>query len=352
MDSKLISIVVPMYFEQEVAEECYKRLMGVVTKNNLNYELVFVNDGSTDKTLEILEAIAMKDPNVKVISLSRNFGHQIAVSAGLDKAQGDAVVIIDADLQDPPEIIPEMVKLWEKGYDVVYGKRKKRDGENWFKLMTAKLFYRFLDKMSSIKIPMDTGDFRLIDRKVIEALRKMPEHNRFLRGMSSWVGFKQIALEYERKERFAGETKYPLKKMIKLALDGIFSFSAKPLKLVEYIGTVTIGLSIIILLFLSISAFLGVGSFSFGWAITLTILAFIGGIQVLSIGVVGEYISRIYDECTGRPLYIVDKEINMEKARIKSNYTTDKKVILNRSLQRSLYLISKEINADKKYGTK
>lgn len=351
MSSKLISIVVPMYFEEAVAHECYKKLTEVAKENNLNYELVFVNDGSTDKTLSILEAIAQEDARVKVISLSRNFGHQIAVSAGLDKAKGDAVVIIDADLQDPPEVIPEMINLWEKGYDVVYGKRKKRDGESWFKLITAKLFYRFLDKMSSVKIPMDTGDFRLVDRKVIEALKKMPEHNRFLRGMSSWVGFKQIPLEYERKERFAGETKYPLKKMIKLALDGIFSFSAKPLKLVEYIGTFTIFLAIISLLFLSISALLGGENFSLSWAFALTIVVFIGGIQMLSLGVVGEYISRIYDECIGRPLYIIDKEINTEKGNIKPAFSADKRINLNRSLQRSLYLISKEIN-EKKYGIK
>lgn len=352
MNSKLISIVVPMYFEEEVVHECYKRLTRVAEENNLNYELVFVNDGSTDKTLEILENIAQEDMHVKIISLSRNFGHQIAVSAGLDKTQGDAVVIIDADLQDPPEIIPEMISLWEKGYDVVYGKRKKREGESYFKLITAKAFYRFLDRMSNVKIPMDTGDFRLMDRKVIEALKKMPEHNRFLRGMSSWVGFKQIPLEYERKERFAGETKYPFKKMIKLALDGIFSFSAKPLKIVEYAGISTIALAVLTLIFIVTMELMGANMFSLGWSIGLAILVFLSGVQLLSIGVIGEYISRIYDESTGRPLYIVDKEINIEKEIIKPIYGTDNRVGLDRSFQRSLYLISKKINLDKKYDVK
>lgn len=353
MDSKLISIVVPMYFEEEVVEECYKRLTAVAVENNLNYELIFVNDGSTDRTLELLEEISQKDVHVKVISFSRNFGHQIAVTAGIDKAKGDAVVIIDADLQDPPELIPEMIKLWQQGYDVVYGKRKKRNGESFFKLATAKLFYRVFDKLCSIKIPLDTGDFRLLDRKVIDALKKMPEHNRFLRGMSSWIGFKQIPLEYERKERFAGETKYPIKKMMKLALDGIFSFSSKPLKLVEYLGSTIILLALAMFVYCFIGSTSSIGEAATSHlALVLIVVTFIGGIQLLSIGIVGEYIFRIYDESKGRPLYIIDKEINLDNELEKSLYSFNKKIHLDRSIDRRLYLISKELNDNKKYGVK
>jgi polyisoprenyl-phosphate glycosyltransferase len=345
MSSKLISIVVPMYFEEKVVDECYTRLTLVATENNLNYELVFVNDGSTDRTLELLENISQSDPHVKVISFSRNFGHQIAVTAGIDKSKGDAIVIIDSDLQDPPELIPEMIKLWEQGYDVVYGKRKKRDGESWFKLVTAKMFYRFLDKMSTVKIPVDTGDFRLIDRKVVEALKKMPEHNRFLRGMASWVGFKQAPLEYERKERFAGETKYPLKKMIKFALDGIFSFSVKPLKLVEYIGSIAILLALAIVFYSIISPLIGLKILTLGWTLILALVSLIGGIQLLSIGIVGEYIARIYDESKGRPLYIIDKEINLENTLTNSVYSLNKRVNLYRNLRKPLYIIANELEA-------
>lgn len=320
MSSKLISIVIPMYFEEKVVDECYGRLTLAISKSVHKYELIFVNDGSTDRTLELLEEIAIKDSQVKIISFSRNFGHQIAVTAGLEKSKGDAVVIIDADLQDPPELIPEMIALWEKGYDVVYGARKKRHGESFFKLITAKAFYRLLDKMSSVKIPMDTGDFRLIDRKVVEALKKMPEHNRFLRGMSSWIGFKQIPFEYERKERFAGETKYPLKKMVKLGMDGIISFSSKPLKLIEYLG---LGITLISFALLIYSLIVIYGGVLLGSAPILIILIFIGGIQLLSIGIVGEYIARIYDESKDRPLYVIDREINLEDNIVKPIYVVE-----------------------------
>jgi len=336
-----------MYFEEEVASECYTRLSNVALKNNLNYELIFVNDGSTDNTLQILEDIAKKDRYVKVISFSRNFGHQIAVTAGIDKSKGDAVIIIDADLQDPPELIPEMIKLWEEGNDVVYGKRKKRDGESLFKLTTAKLFYRFLNKMSSVPIPMDTGDFRLIDRKVVEALKKMPEHNRFLRGMSSWIGFKQIPFEYERKERFAGETKYPLKKMIKFAQDGIFSFSSKPLKVVEHLGFDTILIAIIFFIYLLVKISLGSSINSIGWITTLTIACFIGGVQLVSIGIVGEYIARIYDESKCRPLYIVDKEINLDKHLENSLNNSNGEINLYKNSERTLYIVNDSASAGK-----
>jgi dolichol-phosphate mannosyltransferase len=349
MDSKLISIVVPMYFEEKVVEECYRRLTDVASGACINYELIFVNDGSTDKTLELLKNITQKDLHVKVISFSRNFGHQIAVTAGMDKAKGDAVVIIDADLQDPPELIPDMIKLWEQGYEVVYGKRKKRDGETWFKLATAKMFYKVLNKMSSVKIPMDTGDFRLVDRKVIEALKKMPEHNRFLRGLSSWIGFKQIPIEYERKERFAGETKYPLKKMIKFALDGIFSFSFKPVKAVEYLGTMAILGALTVLIYSLMRTLLDINHFIISWTLILGVLGLLSGIQLLSIGIVGEYIIRIYDESKGRPLYIIDKEINFENTLEKPAHTFKNKIYLDKNLRKRLYLITKEINEDNSY---
>lgn len=352
MDSKLISIVVPMYFEEKVVDECYRRLTDVAVEASLNYELIFVNDGSTDRTLELLENISSKDFHVKVISFSRNFGHQVAVTAGMDKARGDAVVIIDADLQDPPELIPDMIKLWEQGYDVVYGKRKKRDGESWFKLATAKMFYRVLNKMSSVSIPIDTGDFRLVDRKVIEALKKMPEHNRFLRGMSSWIGFKQIPLEYERKERFAGETKYPLKKMIKFALDGIFSFSFKPVKMVEYLGIMTILTALTILIYSLMRTLLDINHLIIGWTLILAAVGLFGGIQLLSIGIVGEYIIRIYDESKGRPLYIIDREINLDNSLKKTAGAFKNKIYLDKNLRKRLFLITNEINEDNGYEVK
>jgi dolichol-phosphate mannosyltransferase len=329
MNPKLLSIVVPMYFEENVVEECYRRLTAVTSASNFDYELIFVNDGSTDMTQQLLEAIALKDKNVKVINFSRNFGHQIAVSAGLDKAKGDAVVIIDADLQDPPELIADMLKLWEKGYDVVYGKRKKRDGESFFKLFTAKMFYRVLNSMSCIPIPMDTGDFRLLDRKVVEVFRKMPEQNRFLRGMSSWIGFKQIAIEYERDERFAGETKYPLKKMLKLASDGILSFSSKPIRFIELIGIIMLFMGLLCSVYLLSSAVIGFKVSNSYWTSLFIAITIIGGLQLFSIGILGEYVTRIYDQSKGRPLYIIEKEINMK---------------------RHLYLVGKDTNNQKKYG--
>lgn len=303
MVNKLISVVIPMYYEEKVAWECYKRIKSVMDDCCYEYELVFVNDGSRDETLGILEQIAGRDERAKVISFSRNFGHQAAVTAGIDKARGSAIVIIDADLQDPPELIIEMLKLWEQGYEVVYAKRKRRKGESIFKLATASLFYRILDKLSDTRIPLDTGDFRLIDSKAADELRRMREKNRFLRGMVSWIGFRQIPIEYEREERFAGETKYPLKKMIKFAMDGIISFSSKPLKLSQYLGFFAVIFAIVIFIY----------SFVFrlaGGAIITTIV-FLGGVQLISIGILGEYIGRMYEESKGRPLYIIEKEINI-----------------------------------------
>ena len=308
---ELISIVVPMYFEEEVAQECYNRITAVMNSNHYNYELVFVNDGSTDRTLEILEQLAMNDNRTKVISFARNFGHQIAVTAGIDYAKGDAIVIIDADLQDPPEVIPELVNKWLEGFDVVYAKRKKRKGETLFKLLTAKYFYKFLNYMSDIDIPKDTGDFRLIDRKVAAVFRKMTEKNRFVRGMFSWIGFTQTYIEYERDERFAGETKYPFKKMIKFASDGIIAFSSKPLKLVMTLGTASVLVSIIVLLYSILTRLFG-HEVQPGWASIMVAITFFSGIQLLGLGIVGQYIARIYDESKNRPIYIVKDVYNIE----------------------------------------
>ena len=313
---KKISVVIPMYYEEEVAQDCYQRVEKV-SKNiqNYEYEIIFVNDGSKDRTLEILETIAQSDKNVKIISFSRNFGHQAAVTAGIKYVTGDAIVIIDADLQDPPELIPEMLKLWEQGNEVIYGKRKVRKGESRFKLLTAKMFYKTLNALSDVEIPKDTGDFRLVDKKVIDVVNSMPEHNKFLRGLFSWVGFKQTAYEYERKERFAGKTKYPLKKMLKLASDGIISFSSKPLKIVGGLGIISIALSIIILIYSLISYIFELNNLTAGWTSIMVAITLFSGVQLLSIWIMSEYIARIYDETKNRPQYIIDKKINIDEEK-------------------------------------
>lgn len=311
---KKVSVVIPMYYEEAVAEECYNRVEKVLKNiKNYEYEIIFVNDGSKDKTLEILEQISKKDSNVKIISFSRNFGHQAAVTAGIKYVTGDAIVIIDADLQDPPELIPEMLKLWEQGNEVIYGKRKTRRGESKFKLLTAKMFYKTLNALSDVEIPRDTGDFRLVDKKVIDVINSMPEHNKFLRGLFSWVGFKQTAFEYERKERFAGKTKYPLKKMLKLAGDGIISFSSKPLKLVGGLGIISIVLSLAILIYSLVSYIFELNNLTAGWTSIMVAITLFSGVQLLSIWIISEYIARIYDETKNRPQYIIDRKINIDK---------------------------------------
>lgn len=311
---KKISVIIPMYYEEEVAEECYKRMTSVLQNiENYDYEIICINDGSRDKTLSILENLAIRDKKLKVLSFSRNFGHQCAVTAGLKYVTGDAIVIIDADLQDPPELIPEMLKLWEAGNDVIYGKRKTRDGESVFKLFTAKMFYKTLNALSDVEIPKDTGDFRLVDRKVVDTINSLPEHNKFLRGLFSWVGYKQIPFQYERKERFAGKTKYPLKKMLKLASDGIISFSTKPLKIVGGLGIISIVISFILLIYALISYIFKLNNLSAGWTSLMLGITFFAGVQLLSLWIMSEYIARIYDESKNRPQYIIEKKINIEK---------------------------------------
>ncbi len=298
-----LSVVVPCFNEEESIAACHARLTEVLRGIGMNYEIVYVDDGSRDGTFAALTAMYNSDPHVKVLTLSRNFGHQAAVSAGLDAASGDAVVIIDADLQDPPELIAEMVRIWREGFEVVYGVREMRAGESGFKLWTAKAFYRVINALSDVEIPLDTGDFRLLDRKAVEAMRSMPERHRLLRGMGSWIGFRQRGIHYARHARFAGTTKYPLRKMINLALDGIASFSIVPLRLVTAAGFIVASLSCIGILY-TLFVRLFTHSWVRGWAMLFIGILFLGGIQMISLGIVGEYIGRIYTESKQRPLYL------------------------------------------------
>lgn len=310
----MISIVVPVYNEELVVRETYKRLKNVMDSLKETYEIIFVNDGSRDKTAVIVGEICSEDCNIKFIDFSRNFGHQVAITAGMDYAEGEAVVVIDADLQDPPEIIPDMMVKWREGFDVVYGKRLVRKGETLFKKLTAKLFYRFLKKMTDVDIPVDTGDFRLIDKKVCEALRSINEKNRYVRGIISWLGFKQTGVEYSRDKRFAGETKYPLKKMIKFAFDAVTTFSYKPLRLASYTGVL---LSFFSFVYLAVVLYEGLftNKTVAGWASTLAASLFFNGIVLMMLGIIGEYIGRIYDEAKGRPLYVIRQTKNISNKR-------------------------------------
>ncbi|ADF38924.1 glycosyltransferase family 2 protein [Priestia megaterium] len=305
------SIVVPVYNEEEVIHETYRRLTEVMHSTKEAYELLFVNDGSRDRTAEIIKEYSEQDPAVVLLDFARNFGHQIAITAGMDYARGEAVVVIDADLQDPPELILEMIEKWKQGFDVVYAKRTKRKGETYFKKQTAAMFYRILGAMTDIDIPLDTGDFRLLDRKVCNQMNSIQEKNRFVRGLVSWVGFKQIAVEYERDERLAGESKYPLKKMLKLSMDGITSFSYKPLKLASYAGVTLSGIGFIYLLVV-LYLKLFTDSTITGWSSLIVIQLFFSGIILIILGMIGEYIGRIYDETKNRPLYIVREKYQLE----------------------------------------
>lgn len=310
------SIVIPVYNEEEVIEHTYERLKTVMQSSDGNYELLFINDGSRDRSVDILLQLSEQDKTIKIVDFSRNFGHQIAITAGMDYASGNAIVIIDADLQDPPELILEMIQKWKEGYDVVYAKRTARKGETFFKKQTASAFYKTLRAMTEIDIPIDTGDFRLIDRKVCDQMNNIHEKNRFVRGLVSWVGFKQTAVEYERDERFAGETKYPLKRMLKLSLDGITSFSYKPLKLANYLGA---SLSLIGFVYMLIVLYqkLFTTTTVTGWSSIIVIQLFFSGITLMMLGVIGEYIGRIYDEAKNRPLYIVKDIYQHEQSSAK-----------------------------------
>lgn len=309
--NKLLSLIVPVFNEEEVLPASYARMSAAMQAlTGYDYEIIYVNDGSRDGTMKQLRAIAKEHKEVRVISFSRNFGHQLAVTAGMDNARGDALIIIDADLQDPPEVIAELVKAWENGADIAYGKRLKREGETVFKKLTAFCYYRFLNAMSAYPIPLDTGDFRLLDKKVADVFLKMREHNRFLRGMSGWMGFDAVPVEYVRHERQAGKTKYTLKKMLRLAFDGILGFSYKPMSLALYAGAalgVTGMLGLIALIIIAAT----VGCAPWLWAVDGLVL--INALTLAAIGVQGAYLNRIYDEVRGRPLYIAAETINLDR---------------------------------------
>ncbi|GAB4498407.1 MAG: glycosyltransferase family 2 protein [Anaerolineales bacterium] len=298
------SIIAPIYNEIENLPELYRRVKEVMDSNGEPWELVLVDDGSTDGSTEKIRELAKKDKTVRPVIFARNFGHQIAITAGWDYARGDAVVIIDADLQDPPEVILDLAKKWKEGYEVVYAVRGEREGESWFKLWTASVFYRLIYRITDVKIPVDTGDFRLMDRKVVNVLKKMKERHRFPRGMSAWVGFKQIGVTYKRAARHAGVTKYPFKKMLRLAVNAITSFSYFPLQVATFFGFFSAGISILAIPLVAILRLAGSHFFE-GQATTLISVLFLGGVQLISLGILGEYVGRLYDEAKGRPLYIV-----------------------------------------------
>ncbi|WP_083436578.1 glycosyltransferase family 2 protein [Paenibacillus sp. P22] len=304
MSEVQVSVVIPVYNEEEVLPETYLRLKSVMEGIGCRYELIFVNDGSRDLSGAMIEDWSRKDSAVRLLDFSRNFGHQIAITAGMDHAAGEAVVIIDADLQDPPELIVPMLEKWREGYDVVYAKRVSRSGETAFKKWSASLFYRVLRASTDISIPVDTGDFRLMDRQVLEQMKRLHESSRFVRGLVSWVGFRQTALEYERDERFAGETKYPLKRMVKLCLDGITSFSTKPLKIAGYAGALLSATGFFYLLVVLWQALFTSGTMK-GWASMMAVMLLFNGFVLAMLGVLGEYVGRIYEEAKGRPLYIL-----------------------------------------------
>lgn len=305
-----ISVIIPVYNEEKNIQNLYDRLSQVMQNLGVTYELIFVNDGSKDASIGLIKVLAKKHKSVKYIDFSRNFGHQIAVTAGLDKTSGDAVVIIDADLQDPPELIAEMYQKRKEGFEVIYAKRKNRKGESFLKLWTARVFYRLLAKMTSISIPVDTGDFRMIDKKIVEVLREMPEKNKYLRGQISWVGFNQTFVEYDRQERQAGATGYTYRKMLHFALDGITAFSDVPLKIVTYFGFMVSVIAFFVAIYALLAKFVWENSVP-GWTSLMIAILFIGGIQMIAIGIIGEYLSRMNHNIRNRPLYII-RESNIK----------------------------------------
>jgi len=308
-----LSVVVPCFNEESVLSITDERLRKALDAIGMPWEILYVDDGSRDRTREILLALASHDDRVKVISLSRNFGHQIAVTAGLNHAAGSAVVLIDADLQDPPEVIGRMVEKWREGYDVAYGLRTERAGESRFKRWTAQVFYRLINRLSDVSIPLDVGDFRLLSRRAVDAFNAMPECDRFVRGMVAWVGFKQVAVPYSRDKRHAGESKYPLRKMIRFALDGIVSFSDAPARFATTVGFVALAIATLVSLQVLIAYFFARDTVP-GWTSTFLAIMFLGGVQSLCIGILGEYIARIYREVKRRPLYVVAATANLSAA--------------------------------------
>lgn len=304
-----ISVIAPVFNEVESLPEFYRRVKTVLDGLNLSWELLLVDDGSTDGSTELIRQLAKEDWRVRALIFARNFGHQLAVTAGLDHCRGRAAIIIDSDLQDPPEVMADLIAKWQEGYEVVYAVRAEREGESWFKLFTASLFYRLIYRITDVKIPLDTGDFRLLDRQVVEVLKTMRERHRFLRGMSVWVGFRQTGVQYRRAARFAGQTKYPLRKMLKFAFDAITSFSYLPLQIATYLGFAAASLSILAIPIVIILRQSGMQAF-LGQATTLIAVLFLGGVQLISLGILGEYIGRLYDEAKGRPLYILREESN------------------------------------------
>jgi len=316
--SRLVySVVAPVYNEEALVTEFCRRAIAALEPLGEPFELVLVNDGSRDSSPEIIRRLHEQDPRIKIINFSKNFGHQIAITAGMDYARGEVVVVIDSDLQDPPEVIPRMIEEWRRGFQVVYGVRGEREGETAFKLATASLFYRLIRKITNVDIPLDAGDFRLMDRKVVNALKSMREQKRFMRGLSVWVGFKQTGITYKRDARKAGETKYPVRKMIRFALDGITAFSYLPLQLASYMGFIIaciVGLAAIIAVILRVSNLIGPDVLK-GQTTTLVAVLFLGGVQLIFLGIIGEYLGRIYDEVKRRPLYIVAEELGFEEAQ-------------------------------------
>jgi dolichol-phosphate mannosyltransferase len=310
----LLSVIVPIYSEEKVIPEFYRRMAEVLNglASRFEAEIVFVDDGSRDRSLALLEGLAAKDDRLRVISFSRNFGHQFAITAGLDHSRGDLAVVIDGDLQDPPEVIPTMVRKWDEGYKVVYGIREKRKGENPLKLLTAKAFYRLIRFLSDTSLPLDAGDFRLLDRKVVSALRAIREENRYMRGLVSWTGFPQTGLHYRRDRRYAGRTKFTLKKMVRFAFDGILSFSDKPLKLTAYAGFLFTVVAFILGLRIIINKIRFPETIVSGWASLIVAVLFVGGVQLISMGILGLYLGRQYREVKRRPLYVVAKTIGFE----------------------------------------
>jgi len=303
----LVSVVAPLYNEVTNVGEFHRRLSGALTPLG-RYEIVLVDDGSSDGTWEAMRELAGTDPHLRLLRLSRNFGHQVALSAGLERARGDAIVSLDADLQDPPELIPELVERWREGADVVYAVRARREGETWFKLTTASLFYKLINRMSSVDMPEQAGDFRLLSRRALDALIRMPERARYLRGMSSWIGFRQSEVQYSREARHAGRTKYPLRRMIRFAGDAVTSFSTTPIRLVAGLGFVSVALCLVALAW-TLYVRLFTDETVAGWTSVIVVVLFLGGVQLLSLGIIGQYVGRIFDEVKGRPLYFVDEVI-------------------------------------------